>query len=79
MANVLYFEILFATALFAVAPACLLSQQDETYVSGTVMSHARGFPRFQGIKVAPFSLFRRFERDRLVPIDYNYYYNYYYY
>ena len=45
--------------LFPAAPAlsAVSTRWDVAYVSGTVTSHARGFPRFQGIKVAPSGLF----------------------
>ena len=39
------------------ALCCLSKMRYAAYVLGTVTSHARGFPRFQGIKVAPSGLF----------------------
>ena len=68
VASVLYFEILFAAAVFAAAPAltAVWTRWDAAYVSETVTSHARVFPRFQGIKVAPSGIFLSI-RER--PID----------
>ena len=50
-----YFGFLAMAALSAAAPACteVLSRWNCAYVSGTVASQAIGFPRAQGIKVAP--------------------------
>ena len=48
-----------SAALFAAAPAlsAVSARRDAAYVSGTVTFHARGFPRFLGIQVAPSGLF----------------------
>ena len=47
VASVLYFEILFAAALFAAAAvlSAVSARWHAAYVLGTVTSHARGFPR----------------------------------
>ena len=67
VARVLYFAVLVVAALFAAAPAlpAVSPMWDAAYVSGTVTSQARGFPRFQGIRVAPSGLF---SSDRESPI-----------
>ena len=65
--RLLYFAILFVAALFAAAPALSAVSQmwDAEYISGTVTSHERGFPRFQGMRDAPSGLF---PSDRERPI-----------
>ena len=61
------FRFLLFAALFAAAPAfsAVSPMWDAAYVSGTVTSHTRGFPRFQGMRDAPSGLF---PSDRVRPI-----------
>ena len=58
VASLLYFSFLLTEAASAAAPAVLmvLSRCDVANVSGTVTSHAIGFPRDHGSTVAPSGL-----------------------
>ena len=56
LANWLYLEVLFVAAWVAAAPACLAELAmscASAYVSGTVTSHANGFPLDHGKMVVP--------------------------
>ena len=53
LANLAYLSILFCAVLLAVPPglAAVLPMWDSAYVSGTVTSHAMGFPLAHGKRV----------------------------
>ena len=67
VARLLYLAILLVTTLFAAGSAfpAVSPMWDAAYVSGTVTSHARGFPHLKGMRDAPSGLF---PSDRERPI-----------
>ena len=70
VARSLYLAPLLSEAFSAAAPAqiAVAWMWDAAYVSGTVTSHAKGFPRDQGTSVAPSGLLSSLLDNQICPL-----------